>query len=374
MDQIAAVNTRTLKWPELWSLAALNAAVVISWIAYHEYQPKLLQKFSLDDLSTFLIIAKAAVLVLIPPAAGYVADKAIQKGGKYFVVITVGIGVTAMIFMIVASLIQLGPDSWFSLFLPYMVILWLIAMNTFHSPANSMIEMFAPAKNLPLAMGLIVLITEMLYALEPIVVNIVDFFGATFTFVVGGVLIAGTGVVFQRVSSNEVLQRKNEILAEEVAKDKKGSKFLWVLAAGLVLGLGHSFLMNYVPVRINHNFQELLTGSWKGQYYASVFLAIAAVSAMPVSLLSSKVPTRLALALGSAGLLVGILMLMLAGSSVVFLLGGLLLAMSFSVVSVSGLPFALSNLSITQLTLGVGIFFSATELSDGLFDIYYGLK
>ena len=374
MNQITLAKARTLKWPELWSLAALNAAVVISWIAYHEYQPKLVQKFSLDDLSTFLIIAKAAVLVLIPPVAGYVADKAIQKGGRYFVVITVGVGITAMIFMIVASIIHSGPESRFSIFLPYMVILWLIAMNTFHSPANSMVKMFTPAKNLPIAMGLLILITELLYALEPVVVYIVDFFGATFTFIVGGILLAATGIIFQKVSSDEVLQRKNEILAEEVDENKRSSKFLWVLSAGLVLGLGHSYLINYVPLKISHNFRELLVGNWNGQYYASIFLAIAAVSAMPISLLATRVSTKLSLGVGSAGLILGIAMLMFAGSAIVFLTGGLLLAISFSLVSVSGLPFALSNLTMRQLTLGVGIFFSATELADSFFDIYYGLK
>lgn len=40
-------KTDILKWREVYSLALLNAAVVISWIAYHEYQPVLMEKWKL---------------------------------------------------------------------------------------------------------------------------------------------------------------------------------------------------------------------------------------------------------------------------------------------------------------------------------------
>jgi hypothetical protein len=67
-------TTNSTNWSQIYALAALNAAVVISWIAYHNYQPKLLEKFEFTALSNFLTMAQALVLIVIPPLAGFVAD------------------------------------------------------------------------------------------------------------------------------------------------------------------------------------------------------------------------------------------------------------------------------------------------------------
>src|SRR5258708_27577572 len=89
-------------WSQVYSLLALNAAIVISWIAYHNYQPKVLEIFHFTELRLFLIIAQGLILVLIPPVAGIVGDYLIKKNGNRLVVFTVGISVTAMVFMLVA--------------------------------------------------------------------------------------------------------------------------------------------------------------------------------------------------------------------------------------------------------------------------------
>src|SRR5690349_9460566 len=89
-------------WNQIYGLMALNAAIVISWIAYHNYQPKVLELFHFQELSFFLVVAQAVILVFIPIVAGWLGDYIIKKNGNYFVVTTVGISVTAMVFMCVA--------------------------------------------------------------------------------------------------------------------------------------------------------------------------------------------------------------------------------------------------------------------------------
>ena len=135
-----------------------------------------------------------------------------KKNGKHMIIFTVGIGATAMVFMVVATMIGTAHLVDVSGIIPFMIVIWLISMNLFISPANSMIEAFAPAKQLPIVMGVLFLVTELLYALEPVVVALVTFFGDTLTFVVGGILIGGTGFIFHRVSRDEVLQRKTDLI------------------------------------------------------------------------------------------------------------------------------------------------------------------
>ena len=225
-------------WNQVYALIALNSAVVISWIAYHNYQPKVLELFNYQELGFFLIVAQAVILVFIPSVAGLVGDYIISKGGNSFIVFTVGISVTAMVFMCVAFTLGGSNIVDITSALPFMIVVWLISMNIFHSPANSMLELFAPTKELPSAMALMVMTTDLLYAFENRVVGLVDAMGATVTFALGGVLLIVTGYYFKR-STREV-----HLVREQNPDYKKASNFAVVLIAGLLMGVATTAIKN----------------------------------------------------------------------------------------------------------------------------------
>jgi hypothetical protein len=353
-----------IKWPEVWSLAALNASIVICWIAYHEYQPKLLAGFGLTHLDTILVYGKAIILILIPPLAGYVTDFFIKKSNKVYVVFLVGIGGTAMIFMIVATIIFQGPDSFLTPILPVMVILWLIGMNIFHSPANSLIDMFASAKNLPVVMGIIIFVTELLYALEPIVIALVDFFGATLTFVVGGILIGVSGYIFNKVSRNEVLIRKKEQSMDDKDKSRK-SNFLLIFSIALIFGIGHSFIVDYLPEVFGNRFSTGLNTN----YFSSFILFCVAVAAIPISRRVAKKSLINYIKWSIILLVIAILSIIIIPGLLAFIIGNVLLVIAFGILSVSALPIVIMNISVRNVTLGVGIFYGVSEIADGISDI-----
>ncbi|MGL1885845.1 MAG: hypothetical protein OCD76_04965 [Reichenbachiella sp.] len=359
-------KSNEVKWPEIVSLAGLNIALVISWIAYHEYQPILLEKFNFTELSSFLVISKAIILVVIPPLAGLTADYLIRKNGKYFVIFTVGIGATAMIFMVVASIIDAGPAYQIKAMLPYMILLWLISMNLFISPAYSMIEAFAPTKKLPIVVGFLFLVTELIYALEPVVVSLVRFFGDTLTFVVGGVLISVSGYFFHRICSVNVSTfRTIEIKHENQSVNV--SAYLSILGIGFFLGACKAILVEFFPEYIATRFpnQEDLAAT-----FSLVLLAIAAILAFAMS---KKVST-----LDIKKVIVGSFILFVVGSlTIVFsfnlylsLAAGVILAVGFGLINLVGLPYTIANLSAKHITYGVGVFIGASEVMTGLFEWY----
>lgn len=371
MEKTVAANATSLpdeklKWPEIYSLAFLNVAVVISWIAYHEYQPVLVAKFDFHNLVDFMIASKAIILVLTPPLAGMVADRLLAKNGKYFTVFTVGIGATAMIFMVVATMIGVGPLTSISAALPVMIVLWLIAMNLFISPANSMIDSFAPAQKLPIVVGFLFLITELIYALEPVIVELVHFFGDTLTFIVGGVLIGGSGYIFHRVSSNEVMMRKKEMV-ENTSKAVPPVAYLAIVIIGLQLGLGKAFLIEYFPQFMDVRFVGHTLNSG---VIALLLLALAAIFAFAISFWVSKNTSYKVILFGFGGLLVGVFLILIASSVLVYITGGVITALSFGILNVSGIPFVFKTLSVRHITYGIGIFIGASELFTGLFEYY----
>ncbi|MEM9337987.1 MAG: MFS transporter [Bacteroidota bacterium] len=361
-------KTDILKWREVYSLAALNAAVVISWIAYHEYQPVLMEKIGINHLVDFLIVTKAVVLVFIPPFAGWLSDYLLRKNGKYLIIFTVGIGATAMVFMVVASLIGTHHLMNASSALPIMIVLWLICMNLFISPANSMIEAFAPAQKLPIVMGVLFLVTELLYALEPVIVSLVSFFGDTLTFIVGGVLIAGSGWIFHRVSSDEVLQRKQELLANDRVANQGFVSYLAIFVIGLVLGVGKAFLVEFLPMHFDIRFYEY---DGLGEYISFGLLGVCAISGFLISKKISQSNLRDVITWSFAILFVGTIILIVSFNLFLTIGGALIVAVGFTLINISGLPFAIQNLSVRHVTYGVGIYIGASEILTGVFEYVY---
>jgi len=361
-------TTSDLKWKEVYSLGFLNAAVAISWIAYHEYQPVLMTNLGITHLVDFMLIAKALVLVLIPPIAGLIADYILRKNGKYLIVFTVGIGATAMIFMVVASMISTAHLADMRTILPIMIVLWLISMNLFVSPANSMIEAFAPAQKLPIVMGFLFLVTELVYAIEPIVVALVLFFGDTLTFVVGGILISVSGYIFHRVSRDEVLQRKSQLLvADRVTGKQSLISYASILMVGLFLGVGKAFLIEFLPNHLATKFPEF--GSFGG-YVSFIILGLCAVGGFLISKTIAKKQLWKVITTSFAILVVGVFILLFAPSIEVLIGGALVVAAGFTMLNISGLPFAIQNLSVRHVTYGVGIYIGASELLTGVFEYY----
>lgn len=361
-------KVNTLKWKEVYSLAALNAAVVISWIAYHEYQPILMQNLGITHLVDFLIIAKAIILVTIPPLAGWLADRIMKNNGKHMIIFTVGIGATAMIFMVVATLIGTSDIMDVSGIIPFMIVIWLISMNLFISPANSMIEAFAPAKQLPIVVGVLFLVTELLYALEPVVVALVTFFGDTLTFVVGGILIGGTGFIFHRVSRDEVLQRKTELMKNDRVKNQSAMSYLAILVVGLLLGVGKAFIVEFLPEYFSENFAAFAVS---GSVISFSILGICAIGGFLISKKIAQLNLQRVLVNGFIILSVGVLALIFSGNVYLTIISALTIGAAFTIMNISGLPYVIQNLSVRHVTYGVGIYIGASEVITGLFEYLY---
>ena len=361
-------KTDVLKWKEVYSLAALNAAVVISWIAYHEYQPILMEKIGITHLVDFLIIAKAIVLILIPPFAGLLSDYILRKNGKFLIIFTVGIGATAMIFMVVATLIGTHHIMDVRKILPFMIVLWLISMNLFVSPANSMIEAFAPPKKLPIVMGVLFLVTELLYALEPVVVGLVSFFGDTLTFIVGGVLIAGSGYLFHRVSSDEVIQRKQELMENDRVQSQPFMSYVAILIVGLFLGVGKAFLIEFLPEHFAFKYPSM--GEY-GDYISFGILGICAVAGFLISKRVSESNLKKVIGTSFGILAAGVLLILMSSNPYLTVVAALVIGAGFTMINISGLPFAIQNLSVRHVTYGVGIYIGASEILTGLFEYLY---
>lgn len=426
-----ASAARKIRWNQVLALLALDLAIIISWIAYNKYQPALLVQFRLEEFGVALAIVQGLILFLTPPAAGYAADRLRRKGGTRLPVITIGINFVSMVFMVVALTVFADPNGTLRALFPLLVVLWLISMNIFHSPAISMVETMVPANKLPQVIALFAVVMEACQALEPSIIDMIEYFGGPLTFAVGGALVFGTGLWFSRVAK-DLLSMDNEGEGagghshphgdhdhshdhsdHDHSHDHNGhshdhgdhdhshdhgdhghshdhsghdhgghshshdpynpprqrSNFFLVFILGTVLGVATTFFFDIFP---DWSEQQLRfvgpSGDIKGGYFISILIAFAAIITYPLSLLAQKAGIR---KMASTGTFLAVF----AGFGLSFASGDIamtyyvLFPIAFAIMTVTYLPIAFGSIARRQMVLGVGIFFSGVELAASTVDV-----
>ncbi len=357
-------NSKIL-WKQLLSLASLYASVIIGWIAYYNYQPILLETYSFTDLTLFLFIVQGIIMVVTPPIAGRLGDKFRVTAGKRLPIISAGVSFAAMIFMATAFTLFTEPGPIFRWILPGLITLWLFSMALFTSPALSTIELFVPVKKLPTAMAVLTIVYGLLYSIEPVIVDIINFIGAPLTFVVGGVAVFFSGLL---------LKRNSTIITDKPKTTELGkSDFTYAFILGIALGLATTVLFNLFPDMFIEKGFTILGVSGDG--IISIILAAVAVLSLPMSKFTETRSVYMAILLSIIASLAVTAGIFLFDNHFILAVLMILFIVFYAMMSVSFLPLALSVVKDKQKVLGVGIFFAGFELPNGILEailVYQG--
>lgn len=352
----------SIQWKQMSSLLVLYASVIIGWIAYHRYQPALLESFGLQRYGAFLIWSQGIILIITPPLAGKLGDMYRDKIGNRLRIITLGVSFAAMIFMTVAFTLLINPGQWVLVALPILIILWLFAMSLFTSPAISTVELFSPSAKLPLSVAALTIVSDLLYSLEPVIVDIIDFLGGAVTFAVGGIIVSVSGYLLHKSSMNTFSGQNEQRPDDQAPKSNLGL----VLFVGMGIGLVSGIVIEIFP-----DYLDKLTATVgiSGKWLVSILLAITALFSIPASkyLRDKNLAQQLILFLTlSAIVLTGIFII---DNHIITIILLVLFAIFYAVINVCSLPLALRNTSIRNKVFGVGIFFCGFEIPNSIIDI-----
>ena len=357
-----------IQWKQLWSLAALYASVVIGWIAYQNYQPKLLVQFQFTDFTFLLAVAQAVILVITPPLAGRLGDRYRLKSGHRLPVITAGMSFAAMVFMAVAFTLLSNPGEIFKWVLPVLIVFWLVSMSVFTSPALSTMELFTPADKLPSAMAVLTIAANLLYSLEPIIVDIIDYIGAPLTFISGGVVVLISGVALRKNSLNlfeATKNREKEITEQALEEKKRKSAYGFIFFLGASLGLGTTVMFNLFPELFQVKLVQSLNNIDPKMVLVTI-LVISAFTSLPISSLVNRYGLSPSFWASLALLLISLAGLFTIDQVWLMLSMIGVFAVAFTIMSVSALPLAINRANYDEKVFCVGIFFSGVALPDGI--------
>lgn len=358
-----------IQWKQLWSLAALYGSVVIGWIAYQNYQPKLLDKFNFTDFAFILMVFQGIVLVITPPIAGRLGDRYRFKAGHRIPIITTGISFAAMVFMAVAFTLLGNPGEIFKWILPILIVFWLIAMSIFTSPALSTLELFTPVDKLPRAMAILTIVANLIYSLEPVIIDIIDYLGAPITFMAGGAVVFLSGYALKK-NSLSLFQLSEEKEAKPIATitlDTTRSNKPYIFFLGLALGVPTTMLFKLFPDLLQDKLHLLLNGL-DGKIMLVDLLVISAILSLPISDLVHKLGLQKSFWWSLAIIVVSSVFIFTAQSDVMVLTMTLIFAAMFTSLSVSSLPLAINRSNYYEKVFCVGIFFSGVALPNGIIE------
>jgi MFS family permease len=373
MNTVALESRETkalsIDWKQMWSLTALYASIVIGWIAYEQYQPKLLVQFQFTGFTFLLAVAQGIILTVTPPLAGRLGDRYRFTRGHRFPVISLGISFAAMVFMAVAFTLLSNPGEIFKWVLPVLIICWLIAMSIFTSPALSTIETFIPVEKLPRAMAILTITANLLYSLEPVIVDIIDYIGAPATFIAGGLLTFLTGFALKK-NAMDIFGKNAQKPSRPQASivfDTQRSSYSFIFMMGIVLGIATTVLFNIFPGVLQVKLADLLNETSSKIMLVGI-LTVSGILSLPFSTLIGIYGIRKSFWVSCFLTAMSITGVLTLTSPLIVLLLLAIFAIGFAALSVSTLPLAMEKSNYYEKVFCVGIFFSGVALPDGILE------
>lgn len=360
-----------LHWQQLWSLSALYASIIVGWIAYQNYQPKLLIQFQFTEFSFLLLVVQGLVLTITPIIAGKLGDRFRFKAGHRLPIITSGTAFAAMIFMAVAFTLLADPGGIFKWVLPVLIVGWLIAMSIFTSPALSTLELFTPVERLPHAMALLTIVSNLVYSLEPVIVDIIDFLGAPITFIVGGLAVFTSGYAL-KTTSLSLFSQSGGKEATAFKLDTQRSNYRLIFILGLALGTATTLLFYFFPAVLDKIISTPVFGM-SGNWMLTSMLLMSAVMSIPISSFIRNYGLEKSFWLSVAFTGASALGVVFIASPIPLIVVTVVFAFSFTLLSLSSLPLAIRSANYYEKVYCVGIFFSGAALPEGIVQAWLAL-
>jgi MFS family permease len=363
-------ETDKIEWKQLWSLAALYGSIVIGWIAYHNYQPKLLVQFNYTQYTFWLIIVQGIILFLTPPIAGKIGDRFRFKAGHRIPIISSGISFAAMVFMAVAFTLLSNPGEVIRWILPLLIVLWLIAMSIFTSPALSTLELFTPIDKLPRAMAILTIVANLIYSLEPVIVDLIDYLGAPITFMIGGAAVFVSGYALKKNSLSLFTNNPSRPRAD-FKFDTTRTNYSYIFLLGVGVGIPTTLMFNYFPDLLEKSLSAVVT--MDGKWLLVITLFFSAVISLPASNYVIKAGIVKSFWWSFIVTSVSVVLVFISGSALLTILVMVVFTVSFTVLSISSLPLAIERANYFEKVFCVGIFFSGMAFPDGIVEVIQAL-
>lgn len=353
-------------WRQVGGVAALQAAITLTWMLYRLYLPQLLAGFGFAGFDRGITILEDSLAIAIEPFAGWLSDKQRHWMGTRFPLIVAGTILSSVLFIAIPAIFIFGnPVSPLRWMLPVVIVAWSIAMAMFRSPAVSLLGQYATQTQLPQAMSLLVFVGGLVGAAKPVAGDFILNLGPAFAFAIGSFVLLGAVAFLRSVNPDAALS--------ELPPDTAIPERVSITALGLVAvtGMAVAWGSRAMGERIlPHVFQTQIAAVDSKLLMAGFSLALAFAS-----LLAGVIAVRWGNQRTLLGGLVAtaVLLLVMVFSQGFVMVAATVLAVIFtnSLMITAVVPFALSLVPPRRGGLGVGFYFGGFSLGMTFYSLVF---
>ncbi|AUT03568.1 MFS transporter [Nostoc sp. CENA543] len=345
-------------WVQVWTLAALQGAITICWVIYNAYVPQLLTQFGFPaSFALVVLIIENALAVILEPLMGGLSDKAKERVGSRFLLISAGVIMSATLFIAIPSIVTFVPPTevWRSL-LPFTLIAWAIAMTIFRSPAIALLIKYSLPAELPLAFSVVTLTGGIIGAFRGVVNQFILGLGPIFTFAIASFVLLAVTAALRIVTPPDKPVDEHHAAINPIP----WSELSLILGAGFGIGWGSRLLMDVVSKNLQAQFGQ---NDW---LMVAVGIAIAFASP-PAGWVATKIGNSRAILIGIGLTIISLLLIVFAGLPVALIL---IIIVGFSLIINGTIPFALELMPQRWSGLGIGMYFGGFSLAMSLFGVF----
>jgi MFS family permease len=344
--------TRTL-WLQVWGLAGLVGAIIFSWMIYSVYQQKILQKLDFVELAGWLGIIQGLLATIIEPFVGRFSDRIQQRLGNRLFIITVGVTLASLSFVILSLLIGENWHQGRRWLVPMLMSVWVISIILFRSPAIALLTQFTPVSELPQASAVLVFIFGFVSAIWPLLKHFINDISVSLAFLLGAIALVMGGYILR--SLTPVHTWKPDFVNEDVPANAPNLLLILIFVVGLGVGLELNLLMSIFPQELQAQFPGV-----RLQFITSGIFFVCAIASVIFGEWTAQIGANKAMLLGLGGMtgLMGLALLNDINTLVVAYIGGF--GISLSLICVSMIPFCLAKVPQHQAGLAIGLYFSGT--------------
>jgi hypothetical protein len=240
-------------------------------------------------------------------------------------------------------------------------------MSIFTSPALSTVELFTPVDKLPKAMALLTIVANLILAIEPIIVDIIDYLGAPITFIAGGAATLASGYAMRKNSLGLFKQNGNkETIPPGEKKHTAKSAYAFIFLLGLILGGATMVLFQLFPQELTNKLSSLHLMDGKNWLVGMLFFS--AIISWPISNLVNRYSFSQVFWLSAALIVLSTVGIFILPSAIMVLILMVIFAVAFTSLSVSSLPLAINQSGYYEKVFCVGVFFSGVALPEGVWE------
>ncbi|OIP75136.1 MAG: MFS transporter [Oscillatoriales cyanobacterium CG2_30_44_21] len=368
-----ATPSNQVRWLQVWSLASVQGAISLTWIAYGIYLPKFIAEVfaypteQAQQFATILLVIEGAIAVIAEPLFGSLSDRWQRWYSSRMPMIVAGTIAATAIFIGLPSLVIFGgANDLTRLLLTSLAVLWAIAMSTFRSPVICLLASFAGATQLPLAASVLTLVGGFVASIKPLATKFILDLGAPATFAIASIVLLA-GVAGLRSAMVHISKQLNPSSEQRLATISS----FWlnlaiVMFVGAAIGLGIRLLTGEVLPRTIKAELVSLTGFSFEILLGSAFI-VQALLALITGQLSKQIDNKRLMIFSLGGIVLGLIILSIGFSPIAAILLILLILFCLSAVNNGMVAFALTMVSPSLGGMTVGIFFGGLSGAIALF-------